>query len=795
MRPAAGAHRTAATLAPPRPASRVGESAPRPDGVPKVTGDFAFSSDLHADGMLWGRTLRSPHPHARLASVDISEALGIAGVAAVLTAEDVPGQNSYGLSRPDQPVLAAGTVRYVGEPVAVVAADHPETARMALEAIAVAYEPLPAVTDPELAAASPAIHPDGNVFHSVPIRRGRIEPDAAVVVEGTYAVGVQDQAFLGPESGLAVPDGAGGIDLYVATQGLHQDLAQVAPCLGLSEDEVRLHAAGTGGAFGAREDLSMHVHACMLALRTGRPVKMVYQRDESFVGHVHRHPARMWYRHHATAAGELLAVEARILLDGGAYASTSAYTVSCSARFACGPYRVPNVDVEAVGVRTNNPPSGAMRGFGVVQVCFAHESQMDRLAAACGLSPLEIRRRNALRTGDELVTGQVLDVPAPVRECLDAAEAFDLPAPRPGGDNGDASPDSHGVAPEGDTDSLTGHGEALTADHFGQPGGAGRTADRRRIRRGVGYAAGYKNMAYSEGYNDDARARCRLKDGAVTVTCAASEIGQGFVTVAGQIVRSILGVTEVRLATPSTAAIGPAGSSAASRQTVMSGGAIEKACRAIADLVRQSTADRYNLSAESLTVANGRIRSDDGWIYLSVAEAADGPVEVEVRHEHRPTSPLDPETGQGNADVSWMFAAHRAVVDVDLDLGLVRVVQVTVGQDVGKALNPASVIGQIEGSTSQGIGLAVMEEVVMADGSIRNPSFTDYLIPTSADMPPMEIALIEIPEDGAPFGAKGVGETSNLPSTPAVVAAIRDATGLELTRVPVRPQDIIAARS
>ena len=765
MRAAAGAHHTAATLAPPRPASRVGESAPRPDGVPKVTGAFAFSSDLHADAMLWGRTLRSPHPHARLLSIDISEALRIAGVAAVLTAEDVPGSNAYGLALADQPVLATDVVRYEGEPVAVVAADHPETARMALEAISVEYEPLPALTDPESAAgAAVAIHPDGNVIHTVPIRRGRIDGTAEVVVEGTYEVGIQDQAFLGPESGLAVPDGSGGIDLYIATQGLHQDLTQVAPCLGLSEDQVRLHLAGVGGAFGAREDLSMHVHACMLALRTGRPVKMIYQRDESFVGHVHRHPARMWYRHHATAEGELVAVEGRILLDGGAYASTSAYTVACSARFACGPYRVPNVDVQATGVRTNNPPSGAMRGFGVVQVCFAHESQMDRLAAACGLSPLEIRLRNALSTGDELVTGQVLDVAAPVRECLEAAEAFDLPAP-------------------------------TVANDYALPGGAGRTADRRRIRRGVGYAAGYKNMAYSEGYNDDTRARCRLEGGAVTITCAAAEIGQGFVTVAGQIARSTLGVEEVRLATPSTALIGPAGSSAASRQTVMSGGAIEKACRAIGNLVRRTVADRYGVSADLLAVEDGRVTSRDGWIDLPIAEAADGPVEVEVRHEHRTTFPLDPETGQGNADVSWMFAAHRAVVDVDLDLGLVRVVQVTVGQDVGKALNPVSVIGQIEGSTSQGIGLAVMEEVVMANGSIRNPSFTDYLIPTSADMPPVEITLVEIPDETAPFGAKGVGETSNLPSTPAVVAAIRAATGMDLPRVPVRPQDITGARS
>ena len=764
MRPASGAHHTSATLAPPRPASRVGESAPRPDGVPKVTGAFAFSSDLHADAMLWGRTLRSPHPHARLLSIDVSGALTIAGVAAVLTAEDVPGRNAYGLTLPDQPVLAHDIVRYEGEPVAIVAADHPETAQQALEAIVVEYEPLPAVTDPEPALTAAPIHPDGNVIRSVPIRRGSIDSGADIVVEGTYEVGIQDQAFLGPESGLAVPDGSGGVDLHIATQGLHQDLAQVAPCLGLSEDEVRLHLAGTGGAFGAREDLSMHAHACMLALRTGRPVKMIYQRDESFLGHVHRHPARMWYRHHATREGELTAVEGRILLDGGAYASTSAYTVACSARFACGPYRVPNVDVEATGVRTNNPPSGAMRGFGVVQVCFAHESQMDRLAAACGLNPLEIRLRNALRTGDELVTGQILDVPAPVRECLEAAEAFDLPTP-------------------------------TVSDDYALPGGAGRTGDRGRIRRGVGYAAGYKNMAYSEGYNDDTRARCRLEGDTVTITCAAAEIGQGFVTVAAQIARSTLGVDDVRFETPSTASIGPAGSSAASRQTIMSGGAIEKACRAIANLATQIVARQYGISADLLSFSEGRITSLDGLIDVAVAEAGDVPIEVEVRHEHRPTFPLDPETGQGDADVSWMFAAHRAVVDVDLDLGLVRVVQVTIGQDVGRALNPVSVIGQIEGSTSQGIGLAVMEEIVMANGSIRNPSFTDYLIPTSADMPPMEIALIEIPDETAPFGAKGVGETSNLPSTPAVVAAIRAATGLELPRVPVRPQDIVGARS
>ena len=747
-------------ISPPR--AGVGETVARPDGPPKVRGEFAFSSDLSADRMLWGRTLRSPHAHARIVGLDIGPALAIGGVAAVLTAADVPGRSDYGLTVPDQPVLADRIVRYEGEPVAIVAADHPDTCRRALEAIEAAYEPLEPLTDPEEAAAAAPIHPDGNLIRTVPICRG--DPDAVgdVIVEGRYETAVQDQAFMGPESGLAVPDGAGGVDLYVATQGLHQDLDQIAPCLGLGFDEVRIHPAGTGGAFGAREDLSMQVHACMLALRTGRPVKMSYLRDESFIGHVRRHPAKMWFRHHATAAGDLVKVEARILLDGGAYASTSAFTAANSARFACGPYRVPNAVIDATCVRTNNAPSGAMRGFGVVQVCYAHESQMDKLAAATGLSPVEIRLRNALKQGDELITGQTVDVPAPVRQCLEAAAAAPLPPP----------PD---------------------ADDYALPGGAGRTADRSRVRRGVGYAAGFKNLAYAEGYDDYTTARCHLADGVATITCAAVELGQGFVTVAGQIARTVLGVDEVRFAPASTASIGSAGSSAASRQTYLSGAAVERACWRIADQARAAVAGRHGVPLDWLAVEDGRIVSGDRSINVPIARAGDRPFEAEVEHHHRPTFPMDPETGQGDTDVSWVFAAHRAVVDVDLDLGMVRVVQMAVGQDVGRALNPQAVVGQIEGAVSQGVGLAVMEEVVIEDGLVQNPSFTDYLIPTFADMPPVEVTLIEEPEEGAPFGAKGAGETSSLPSTPAVAAAIRAATGLELPRVPIRPEDIALA--
>jgi xanthine dehydrogenase D subunit len=749
------------------PGARIGDSPIRPDGTPKVQGRFAFASDLEADRMLWGRTLRSPHPYALVRSIDVGPALAIAGVSCVLTADDVPGASTYGLISTDQPVFASGVVRYMGEPLAALAADHPDTARRALAAIGVDYEPLDPLVDPARATSSevPPIHPDGNVIRHIRIEHGDPAATGELVVEGVYEVGMQDQAFLGPESGLAVPDGAGGVDLWVATQWLHEDRDQVAACLGLPHDQVRLHLGGVGGAFGGREDLSMQVHACLLALRTGRPVKMSYLRDESFVGHVHRHPARMRYRHHATAAGDLVKVEAEVLLDGGAYASSSSAVVSNAARFACGPYRVPNALVDATVVRTNNPPCGAMRGFGAVQVCFAHESQMDKLAARLGMDPVELRLRNALATGDVLPTGQTLTGAAPVAECIRAAVAH--PLPPPAGDG-----------------------------WLERPGGAGRTADASRVRRGVGVAAGFKNVMYSEGFEDDSEARVRLTGtGIASVTCAVAEVGQGFVTIASQIARTVLGCDAV-VEPADTMGIDSAGSSSASRQTWMSGGAVLRAARLVADQVRTALAERLGVTPESLTLTDdGRIVAESGGdaesLDMTLAEAAGDQVfEATAVHRHRRTYPLD-ERGQGDADVSFVFAAHRAVVDVDTDLGLVRVVQVATGQDVGRVLHPTQVIGQIEGGIAQGVGLAVMEEMVIEDGLVRNPSFTDYLIPTVADTPEVLATCIEEPEPDAPFGAKGAGEPPTISSTAAVAAAIRAATGVDVTRVPVRPWDLI----
>lgn len=725
---------------------RIGEPVQRADGVPKVTGEFAYSSDLVAAGMLWGHTLRSPYAHARIRAIDVSEAVGMAGVHAVLTHEDVPGRKTYGLEFPDQPVLAFDRVRYFGEPIAVVAAEHPEQARRAAERIRVEYEPLEPVVDFERATEMEPLHPElptighgyledlrPNVVRRIVVRHGDPEAEGELSVSGVYELGIQDQAFLGPESGLAVPDGEGGVDIYVATQWLHVDRDQVAPCLGLPKENVRIHLAGVGGAFGGREDLSMQIHSAMLALHTKRPVKMVYNREESFVGHVHRHPARIWMEHRARRDGKLVCVRARILLDGGAYASSSTAVIANASCFACGPYAVDNALIDGTVVYTNNPPCGAMRGFGAVQVCFAHEAQMDKLAKALEIDPVELRLLNALKPGDTLPTGQVVTGSMPVADVLRRCAKLEPPAP-----------------------------EELPRDAIRLPGGAGNTTRGEGVRRGTGFALGFKNVCYSEGFDDYCAARVQLfEDGSAEVHCAAAEVGQGVTNVILQVARTELGTDEVVLAPNSTRTVESAGSSSASRMTWMAAGAVREACRAALD---------------------------------ERAARGGGEVDVERIYRHPPTAPLDPATGQvtgERAHVAFACSAMKVVAEVDVELGLTRVVWIGTAQDVGKAINPQAVEGQIEGGTAQGLGLALMEEIQTRDGLITNASFTDYLIPTALDMPPVQSVLVEDPEPDAPYGVKGAGEPPTVVSTAAIVAALRDATGRELARAPVRPDDIV----
>jgi len=711
----------------------IGESTQRPDGVAKLTGNFAYGSDLWIDGMLWGATLRSPYAHAKLTKLDIAPAVTMSGVRVVLTQEDVPGRPGFGQVEQDQPVLCDGTARYWGEPVAIVAADDEETARAAVAAIVVEWEQLPAVTDADRARAA------GENYRDMVIRRG--DPDAAgtVVIEAEYETATQDQAPLGPEAGLAIPDGIGGLDLHVTSQWIHIDHIQIVACLGMEPDDVRCHPVGIGGAFGAREDISVHIHVAMLALRTGRPVRMVYDRTESFAGHVKRHAARMRYRHEADEDGRLVKVTVDLILDGGAYAHTSHAVLANAAFFTVGPYNCDNVVVDASVSRTNNPPAGAMRGFGAVQVCFAYESQMDRLAEALGLHPLEVRRRNALESGDPMATsGQIVEGSLPTSRVIDELETIPMPE------------------------------EAIPDDPSLLPGGTGLTTPRSAVVRGVGYALGLKNLAFSEAFDDFSEVRLILTPVGLEIHTAAIEVGQGLVTICQQIARTVLDIEHIAWVGGDTSQIGSAGSTSASRQTQMTGGAVYEASVQLKARITERFGEGATL--EEIT--------------------ADGPIEQWVRYRHPPTEEPD-ELGQGNPHAGFVVAAHRAVVDVDPELGLVRVVRVDTVQDVGKALNPQAIVGQLEGGIAQGVGFAIMEELILEEGVILNPTFTDYLIPTLLDTPDVQYRLIEEPAHWGPFGAKGIGESPTISSTPAVVAAIRAATGKPLTRVPVRPQDIV----
>jgi CO/xanthine dehydrogenase Mo-binding subunit len=433
--------------------------------------------------------------------------------------------------------------------------------------------------------------------------------------------------------------------------------------------------------------------------------------------------------------------------------------------FAAGAYDVPNAEIDGFAVYTNNPPCGAMRGFGAVQSCFGVESNIDKLATALGMNPVQLRIRNAMRTGTVLPTGQKVDGPAPVAELLRRVQAAPVPPPPR------SNPDPRLL-----------------------PGGVANVTHGEGVRRGVGYAVGVKAICYSGGQDDFSTARVTLTaqgSPVVVVHTAAAECGQGILTVQAQVVRTELGVDQV-IVLPADTGVGDAGSASASKLTWMSAGAVQGACRAVRTRVVELARDRLGLDGD-LALADGAIVDPASGKVLGSLTDVLGLDRVEETYEyhHRPTEPIDPETGQGDAHVAFAFAAHRAVVDVDTELGLVRVVDLALAQDVGKAMNPLAVEGQLDGGSAQGLGLALLEQIQVANGKIENPSFTDYLIPTILDMPPVHKEILELPHPASPYGLNGVGEPPTLSATPAIVNAVRAATGLDLPRVPVRPEHIV----
>ncbi|MES9510525.1 xanthine dehydrogenase family protein molybdopterin-binding subunit [Streptomyces sp. NPDC000609] len=747
------------------PALGLGVSLPPADARAKTEGTFPYAADLWAEGLLWAAVLRSPHPHARILSIDTSAAVAMAGVRAVITHEDIPGERAYGRRIVDRPVFASDLVRHHGEPIAAVAADHPDTARLAAAAIAVEYEVLEPVTDPEKAFAAEPLHPDGNLIRHIPLRYGDPEITGEVVVEGLYRIGRQDPAPIGAEAGLAVPRPDGGVEIYTASTDPHTDRDLAAACFGLEPDRVKVVVTGVPGATGDREEPGFQLPLGLLALRTGCPVKLTATREESFLGHSHRHPTLLRYRHHADTDGRLVKVEAQILLDAGAYAESSSESLAAAVAFACGPYVVPHAFIEGWAVRTNNPPSGHVRGEGAMQVCTAYEGQMDKLAAKLGIDPAELRLRNALSTGDILPTGQTVTCPAPVSELLTAVQDFPLPVlPKD--------------APE---------------DDWLLPGGPEGAGEPGAVRRGVGYALGMVHMLGAEGADEVSTATVRVHDGIATVICAAVETGQGFSTLARQVVQETLGIEEVHVASVDTDQP-PAGPATHGRHTWVSAGAVERAARMVRTQLLQPLAHKFGMSTELLQIADGKITSYDGVLSTTVTEAMDGKeLWATAQCRPHPTEPLD-ESGQGDAFVGLAFCAIRAVVDVDIEIGSVRVVEMAVAQDVGRVLNPSQLATRIEAGITQGIGAALTENLRSARGLIRHPDLTGYALPTALDAPEIRIVkLIEERDVVAPFGAKPASAVPVVTSPAAVAAAVRAATGRPINRLPIRPQAAVAA--
>ncbi|MEB3264878.1 MAG: molybdopterin cofactor-binding domain-containing protein [Synechococcus sp.] len=726
----------------------VGGSPPRPDAADKLCGRFVYATDLQAEGMLWGATLRSPHPHARLLSISLEAAKAIPGVRAVLASWNVPC-NRFGMIERDQPVLAEERVTYVGEPVAIVAADDPELCRRALAAIEVNYEPLEAELDPVA-----LIGRADRTYRHVLLEHGDPSVVGEVVAEGEYLTSRQDHSFLAPDAGLAHPDGEGGVVLIGASQWVHSDQEQVAHALGMPSEKVLVRNAGIGGSFGGRVCMTWQIHAALLALETQRPVKFVYTRQETFLARYHRHPSRIWIRHHALRDGTLVKVEAKVLLEAGPYTHASPAGIGNACAFIQGAYAIPHARVEGWVVATNNGMSGSMRGFGVVQPIYACESNLDRLARVLEMDPTELRRRNALGAGERWIFDQLQDRPAPVEALLESCDRLERLE--------DARLPSLPASPTRPQD----------------------------IHHGVALTTAAKNTCLSEGAPVNCTAMITLQGAVATVHCAAAEVGQGLVTISRQIVQDTLGVSRVELSGQDTR-MPPAATTDAQQQTVTSGTAIQQAALALKRQVLRFVARLHRLDPAQLDLVDDWIVDAGGQRLFPIEEAGSGHVfRATHRFDQRPTRPLEERGSEQPMHVSITFAANRAWVELDRELGLVRVPQIDVVQDIGHVVHPLQAYGQISGGCVQGLGLVLMEHLDYQRGVPLNPDWRLYHIPTMLDAPRIQVQFLAEPEPGYPYGWKGIAETPHVAIPAAIANAIRNAAGLPLGAIPIRPEAI-----
>jgi len=746
-------------------ATLIGAGVPRPDAVDKVRGEARFADDLAFPGMLHGAVVRSPHPHARVLRIDPSAALEDPDVVCVVTHEDVPGANVVHVIYDDQPALAADTVRYVGEPVALVAATSRRAAKRAVEKVLAEYEELPAVSDPveALEPGAPVIVADpaaaeggGNLFNRMVLRKGDVErgfAEADVIVEGAYETGYQEHAYVEPQGAIAVPDELGSIAIFASAQCPFYIQNAVAKVMDLPLSKVRVIQTATGGAFGGKEDVPSLICslAALMARAVRRPVKLVLDRGEDVETTSKRHPSRVRYRTGAKSDGTLTAIEVDVTLNAGAYQTLSSAVLWRSLCTAAGPYRIPNVAVDAKSVATNTVPNGAFRGFGSPQVIFPHESQMDLLAEELGLDRAEIRRRNLLRPGDETSTGQVVKESVGVLETLE--RAVETAA----------------------WEERLGRVEAFNAER----------ADR---RRGVGLAC----VIYGVGlggkapYLDKAGATMKLEaDGSIAVAVGTVEMGQGLTTAILQLAAEAVGVPidRVHIAPVDTSRVPDSGPTVASRGTMMSGLAVLDAADKLRERI-DDVAGELGIPVEEIPDRLDEIAS--AFWHRNLDPAVEGWAQTE------PVS-WDPETGLGDAYPVYAYATHVAEVEVDTATGEVKVVDFVAVHDSGRILNRTLAAGQVQGGIAQGIGFALMEEIPQHEGRLIVNGLTTYRLPTIRDVAPhTSVDFVEAEFPAGPFGAKGIGEVPLMAAHAAVARAGAHATGATIDRYPLDPPRVRA---
>ncbi len=744
----------------------VGKPVVRPDGQEKVTGAARYTDDLNFPGMLHARTLRAAYPHARIKSIDPAAAKALPGVHAVLTAADIPGQKNHGLVIQDWPALADGRVRYIGDPVAIVAADTREIATEAMKLIQVEYELLPVVTTPQQARQADTIniHEAGNLLKHIKVRKEDVDAGFAgsdLIIEKVYDTATTDHAFLEPECAIGRVLDNGRIEIYVGSQIPYQDRSQVAACLGVPPEQVHIKGMLTGGGFGGKEDIAGQVHVALLAQATGRPVKMLYDRHESLVFHPKRHATTIRVKMGAKKDGTLVAVETELYGDTGAYASLGEKVMTRATTHSAGPYEVPYMKADCYAMYTNNPPSGAFRGFGVTQSAFAVESTMDILAETLQMDPVELRRKNAMRVGSITNTGQELRESVGLLECLDKLEA-----------------EIHRLA------------EGRNPFQPYRVPGANKT-------RAWGLAAAYKNTGLGGGAPDKSGAEVELfADGTVEVRTSAAEIGQGLVTVLAIVTAEELGMAydKVRVLVMDTDLTPDGGPTTASRQTFVTGNAARLAAVALREAMAVTLAEEYNVPPQE-------VRFEEGLARVNGSQVPLGDVVQLMQNEGRApkatyeywapkTQPLG--TG-GDMHFAFSFGAQAAEVEVDLDTGEVHVLQIVSAQDIGRAINLVGLQGQVEGGVMMGLGNALTEEFILEDGI----PFTDYLarykMPSIKHLPRLTSIIVEHESADGPFGAKGIGELASIPTTPAITNAIYNACGVRVHSLPVDQDKILLA--